>query len=79
MNRISSKQEKAPQFVLCIRKGDEEDLEVRKAYRILPSRPNESGFLRVIDESGEDYLYPEDYFIGLELSTEAEKALSMTA
>jgi len=45
-------------FVLCIRKGEDDDLELRKAYAVLPPAANETGYLRVIDESGEDYLYP---------------------
>lgn len=41
-------------FVLCIRPADSEDLEVRKAAR--------EGYLRIVDESGEDYLYPAECF-----------------
>jgi hypothetical protein len=38
-------------------------LEPRKVYRVLPDEAAaEDGYLRVIDESGEDYLYPQDYF-----------------
>jgi hypothetical protein len=66
-------------FALCIRKGDEEDLEPRKAYPVLPAQANEAGFLRVVDESGEDYLYPADYFIVLELPQSAEQALLQAA
>jgi hypothetical protein len=57
------------QFVLCIRSGDFEDLEMRKAYQILPDESaSKNGYLRVVDESGEDYLYPADHFVPLELS-----------
>lgn len=69
----------ALRFALCIRKGEDEDLEIRKAYPVLAARPNEAGFLRVIDESGEDYLYPADYFIVLELPEAAEQALLQAA
>ncbi len=62
-------------FVLCIRKGEEDDLELRKAYPVLPAAANEAGFVRVIDESGEDYLYPADYFLPLELPQSVERAL----
>ncbi len=63
-------------FAICIRNTDADDLELRKVYQVLPSRsPSEDGFLRVIDESGEDYLYPADYFILLELPQAAERAL----
>jgi hypothetical protein len=37
------------------------------------------GYIRVIDESGEDYLYPQDYFLPIELPKAAEKALLSTA
>jgi len=62
-------------FALCIRKGDDDDLELRKAYAVLPAVDNEAGFLRVIDESGEDYLYPAEQFVRLEPPRSIEAAL----
>ena len=62
-------------FVLCIRKGEDDDLELRKAYAVLPQATNETGYLRVIDESGEDYLYPADCFVALELPQNVERVL----
>lgn len=62
-------------FVLCIRKGEDDDLELRKAYAVLPPAANETGYLRVIDESGEDYLYPADCFVPLELPQNVERVL----
>jgi len=50
-------------------------LELRKAYVILPPAANETGYLRVIDESGEDYLYPADCFVPLELPQNVERVL----
>ena len=79
MSQSSTQVQEELRFALCVRKGEEDDLEVRKAYRILPAQPNEAGFVRVIDESGEDYLYPADYFIVLELPGEAEQALLLAA
>ena len=65
------------QFVICIRNEEAEDLEPRKVYRVLPdARAAKDGLIRVIDESGEDYLYPADYFVALELPREAERVLS---
>ncbi len=61
-------------FALCIHKGDD-DLELRRAYAVLPAAENEAGFMRVVDESGEDYLYPAEYFIRLELPLNIEQAL----
>ncbi len=68
-------------LVACIDSGDwPDDLVVRKIYRVLPDeRAVKLGWLRVIDESEEDYLYPSDYFIPIELTEEIEQALYATA
>ncbi len=52
-------------FVLCVRnEGYPAGLELRKVYRVLADeRACKRHQLRVIDESGEDYLYPEEYFV----------------
>jgi hypothetical protein len=64
--------------VLCIENKDCDDLEKRKIYQALPDAEAErEGFLRVIDESGEDYLYPRSYFIAVQLSREAQEALAL--
>jgi hypothetical protein len=69
-----------PRFVICIRNEDCEDLEPRKVYQVLPDEAAaEDGYVRVIDESGEDYLYPADYFVPIELPQAAEKALLSAA
>lgn len=65
------------EFVLCVRNDECDDLEKRKVYRVIPDKKaNKDGYLRVIDESGEDYLYPASYFIRLQLPLEAEQALA---
>jgi hypothetical protein len=70
----------APQFVVCIRNEDCEDLEPRKIYQVLlDEAAAEDGYLRVIDESGDDYLYPQDYFVPIELPRAIEKALLSAA
>ena len=57
-----------PRFVLCIRSEGSDDLEPRKVYRVLPDRAAaRDGYVRVIDESGEDYLYPAKYFVPVRL------------
>lgn len=62
-------------FVLCIRDDECEDLELRKVYQVVPDKKaSKEGYLRIIDESGEDYLYPESYFIPVTLSAEAQDA-----
>ena len=64
------------EFALCIENKDCEDLEKRKIYQIIPDENAASeGYIRVIDESGEDYLYPESYFILIQLPLKAQKAL----
>lgn len=64
-------------FVLCIRKDGCDDLELRKVYQVITeSVASEEGYVRVIDESGEDYLYPEDYFVPIDVPTAAAKALA---
>ncbi len=73
MNQIST--EAQTHFALCVRKGEDDDLELRKAYAVLPPAANETGYLRVIDESGEDYLYPADCFVPLELPQSIERVL----
>jgi hypothetical protein len=78
MNPPNTAQDSA-QIALCIRRGDDDDLQLRKAYLVLPAAPNEAGFLRVVDESGDDYLYPTDYFIVVEVPRSAEEALLKAA
>ena len=61
-------------FVLCVDSGDHVDLDIRKVYRVLPDRDSSRhGMIRVIDESGEDYLYPVDLFVPIQLSERAAK------
>jgi hypothetical protein len=64
------------QFVICVRNEDCEDLELSKVYRVIPDESAaQEGYIRVIDESGEDYLYPADFFVPIALPQEAEQAL----
>jgi hypothetical protein len=63
-------------FVLCVRNEDCEDLEVRKIYQVLADEAAaEDNYLRVVDESGEDYLYAADYFVPIEIPRAVGKAL----
>ena len=67
-------------FVLCIRNEDCDDLEPRKIYQVLPDESSAAdGYIRVIDDSGEDYLYPQDYFVPIDLPQAAQKALLSAA
>ena len=69
------------QHVVCVRNdGVAASLEMRKIYDSIPDADAErSGMLRVVDESGEDYLYPSNWFIPIRLSTELESALRMAS
>ncbi len=70
------KEKKEKVFALCIENKDSEDLEIRKIYQVIPDEEAEKeGYLRVIDESGEDYLYPQSYFVLIQLPRVAEEAL----
>jgi hypothetical protein len=67
-----------PKFALCVENKDCEDLDKRKIYQILSDdNAEKEGYLRIIDESGEDYLYPLSYFILISLPREAEEALQV--
>ena len=55
-------------FLLCVHNDGADDLEPRKVYQVLPDPGAvREGYVRVIDESGEDYLYPTDYFVPVRL------------
>jgi hypothetical protein len=73
------KKNRTPQrYVICLSNQGCEDLEVRKIYQVVPdAKAAESGHLRVIDESGEDYLYPQDNFAEIALPKQVEEALAM--
>ena len=64
-------------FVICINnEGYEVSLEKGKVYRVINDpQANERKFLRIIDESGEDYLFPEEFFVAIELPKIAKEAL----
>jgi hypothetical protein len=63
-------------FAVCIENRDCDDLEKGKVYQILPDdAAAQEGYVRVVDESTEDYLYPESYFVLLDLPKKAQDAL----
>ena len=55
-------------LVLCVRNsGYPASLELQRSYKVLKDpAAEERGLLRVVDESGEDYLYPADLFVPIE-------------
>lgn len=55
-------------FALCVEDGGMEDLEARKVYQILPDREAaREGYIRVVDESVEDYVHPSEPFVPVRL------------
>ncbi len=64
-------------FAICIDNSEyPASLELHKIYRVLPDEDAErAGDLRVIDESGEDYLYRAEYFVLVDLPQETERVL----
>ena len=72
---------KMHQYAVCIRNtGFEASLEVRKLYPVLDDRDAEANdLIRVIDESGEDYIYSAKMFQRLTLPAEIERALRLAS
>jgi hypothetical protein len=65
-------------YGVCVdNRGNPALLEIRKIYRIIDDPGAEArGLVRVIDESGEDYLYPTRFFVPIEVPRAAAKAFS---
>jgi hypothetical protein len=74
MSRTPAKKKR---FVVCVRNvGFPASLELRKIYQALTDIDAEArGLLRVIDESGEDYLYPQKFFVAIDLPQGVEAAV----
>jgi hypothetical protein len=63
-------------FALCVESGGMEDLEARKVYQVLPDREaSREGYIRIIDESGEDYIYPSRLFVAVKLPAAVARRL----
>lgn len=69
--------EDTPQYAICIANDDyPASLELHKVYRLVPDEEAAlDGDVRVIDESGEDYLYPADYFVLITVPKEKAQLL----
>ena len=73
----SPRRRPAPRFVVCINNtGYPASLELHKIYRVLAdATAARDGDVRIVDESGEDYLYPADWFAALELPRRVKSSL----
>lgn len=69
---------KQRQFVVCLtNKGYRASLVVRRIYQAIPDpEASQRGLVRVVDESGEDYLYPDDLFEEIDLPTTLKRKLA---
>ncbi len=69
-----------PKFAVCVQSDDPDLLTPRMIYQILPDESaSKSDYVRVIDNEGEDYLYPASYFILIDLPRKIERAVLETA
>jgi len=65
------------QFAICVTNDNCDDLQVLKIYQLLPDeKAAEENYVRIIDDSGEDYLYPESCFVMTEFSEIVTKQLT---
>jgi hypothetical protein len=63
-------------FAICLENEEYDDLEGSRVYQFLPdAKASGVGCLRVIDESGEDYLYPADRFVAVDVPKDARARL----
>lgn len=69
------------QFVICVKNEEyPASLQLWKVYRVLPDEKGaRHNMIRVIDESGEDYLFPASYFVSVRLPQEVKSAILATA
>jgi hypothetical protein len=65
---MTEKKREARRYAVCVaNKGNEASLERNKVYALVPdSRAEADGLIRVIDEDGEGYLYPAEWFVAIE-------------
>ncbi len=68
---------KTKSFALCLHEDRQgESLTVGKIYPVMPDPKAEShGYVRIVDDSGEDYLYSNSFFMFVKLPAAAQKAL----
>jgi hypothetical protein len=71
-----STNKKRVEFAICVANEGHDDLEAWKVYQVLPdAKAAGVGCVRVIDESGEDYLYPADRFVAVDFPKEVRARL----
>jgi len=72
---MSKRRNTTPRFAVCVETDDPDLLTPRMIYQVLPDESAaRSEYVRVIDNEGEDYLYPAKYFVIVDLPREVERA-----
>ena len=68
-------------YVVCVRNKEyTASLELRKIYAVMPDSEAEAhGMIRLVDESGEDYLYPRDFFLPIEVPQSISHAFAVAS
>jgi hypothetical protein len=73
---MAKRKKATSQFAICINTDDPDLLTPRRIYQVLPDESAvRSEYIRVIDNEGEDYLYPAEYFIFVDFPLAAERAI----
>ena len=73
---MTKRRNPTPRFAVCVSTDDPDLLTPRMIYRVLPDdSAARSDYVRVIDNEGEDYLYPAKYFVFVELPRAVERAI----
>jgi len=78
---VMTRKKETVQYAICVSNdGYPASLELRKVYRIVPDQLAATRhFVRVVDESGEDYLYPEDFFVPIKVPQAAQNAFAQAS
>lgn len=65
------------QYVICIKNDNyKATLELRKVYQVVNDKQTPSGLIRIADETGEDYLFPQNLFVPISVPQAAEAIFS---
>lgn len=66
-------------YAICVQTDDPDLLTPRMIYRVVPdASAARSDYVRIVDNEGEDYLYPAKYFVHVDLPLTVKRALSRT-
>lgn len=77
---MSRREKPVTKFAVCIQSDDADLLTPRMIYEVLPDEAaSKSNYVRVVDNEGEDYLYPAAYFMFLDLPQDVKQAISKAA